>query len=66
MKRGTKVRVKKLTSDRGIHFTSVRPEYFYRIEGIVKEGPDEVQCVIVKFDTFAGRVSLPCSILEIK
>jgi len=63
MKRGTKVKITGLVSDRGKTWNSLRIEYERGIVGMVEVGPDEIGCCLVRFPTVERPLDVPRELL---
>ena len=65
MKPGTHIRIVKLTSDNGVLFDSLLPEYFHKVVGVIYDGPDAANCYRVNFPTLMEPMELPASIIDL-
>jgi hypothetical protein len=64
MKKGDKVLIVSLVSERGVHYGSVEQEHLNKEVVTIEDGPDEIGCYRVKVKGVDGPLELHRSILK--
>lgn len=64
MKRGTKVRITGIVTDRGTRLDSISDLHESRAVGTVEVGPDEVGFCLVSFEGVGKPLEIPANLLS--